>query len=148
MEDGMKTFKLVSLSVLHQNKLIDIPLTDGLIINKEDKDNRWLIESYIPKEHKELFESLFEKNEDIFVQVIISHKGNSPAPFKVKILTINTFENHISVLFEGTLERTRGDYAEMLLTELVKEGLSGDELLEKFKEKMSNKKNSVMMERS
>lgn len=40
----MKTFKLFSLHIVKEDKLVDIPLEDGLIINKEDEHNTWLIE--------------------------------------------------------------------------------------------------------
>lgn len=51
----MKTFKLVDLNVERVDKeeksIEQFPLIDGLIINKEDGENHWLIEALVPKEH-------------------------------------------------------------------------------------------------
>lgn len=42
----MKTFKLVSLHVETKEEFLEVPLEDGLIINKEDERSSWLIEAY------------------------------------------------------------------------------------------------------
>ncbi len=51
----MKTFKLVDLNVERLDKddqpIEQFPLLDGLIINKEDGENHWLIEALVPAEH-------------------------------------------------------------------------------------------------
>lgn len=51
----MKTFKLVDLNVERVDKeeksIEQFPLIDGLIINKEDGENHWLIEALVAKEH-------------------------------------------------------------------------------------------------
>lgn len=51
----MKTFKLVDLNVERVDKeeqsIEQFPLIDGLIINKEDGENHWLIEALVQKEH-------------------------------------------------------------------------------------------------
>ena len=42
----MKTFKLFSLEVVEDDKSVEVPLEDGLILNKEDERSTWLIEAY------------------------------------------------------------------------------------------------------
>ncbi|MDQ7861543.1 YwpF family protein [Peribacillus frigoritolerans] len=44
----MKSFKLISLQIVTENlNLIDIALTDGLIINKENDARSWLLEAFV-----------------------------------------------------------------------------------------------------
>lgn len=76
----MKTFKLVGVQViddhLHRQQ---IPLIDGLIINKEDGRNRWLVETYIDKQYEPLFAKLQRSQDEVRLEVTISHTGNDPA---------------------------------------------------------------------
>ncbi len=55
----MKTFKLKKLIVKEgiEAKLLqhEIKLLDGLIINREDEQNRWLIEAFIDQSYLEFF---------------------------------------------------------------------------------------------
>ncbi len=60
----MKTFKLVGLSVIDEEmRRQDIPFIDGLIINKEDGQNRWLVEAYLDDDYEPMFASLKEQPE-------------------------------------------------------------------------------------
>ena len=46
----MKSFKLISLQIITESKqLIDVELVDGLIINKENKSNTWIVEALVRK---------------------------------------------------------------------------------------------------
>ena len=47
----MKTFKLISLQIVEDAKLVDVFLEDGLIINREDDQNSWLLEAYTDHTH-------------------------------------------------------------------------------------------------
>ena len=129
----MKTFKIVTLQILENKYARDIPLTDGLIINKENEDQEWIIEAYIDKKFEDLFQKRYQENKTFEIRVIITHPANDPASFIVNVHTIKRLENHISVLFEGQLSRRRSDYSELLLEDLVKEGYSGEELTKEFK---------------
>jgi hypothetical protein len=131
----MKTFKLISLQIVDGADLTDIELQDGLIINKEDDLRTWLIEAYTKKSYRDYFKD----GEEMIVQVVISKKENDPASFQTKVHSVKEFENNISVLLEGTLKRTRNEYAELVLDDLLKKGMSGDELLYEFKEKMKSR---------
>lgn len=135
----MKSFKIVSLQIIDNENIKDISLNDGLIINKEDGKKTWLIEAYIDKEYYDFFRIAQQKPEGIEIQVVITNEANDPAPFSTHIRGIKQFEKHISVLFEGFLRIKRNDYAELLLGDLVGEGLSGEELIQEFKERMRKK---------
>ena len=135
----LKTFKLISVQVLLEDKITPINLVDGLIINKEDENNKWLLEIYTTHEYIELFSTRKQQKEKLLVQAVITKKENDPAPFEVEILSIQVFNRTASILLEGHLKRDRMDYAELLLDYLLKEGLSGEPLSAKFKELMQSK---------
>ncbi|WP_400243973.1 YwpF family protein [Niallia sp. JL1B1071] len=135
----MKTFKLISLQILTKEKLIPIKLIDGLIINKEDDYNHWLIEVYTDFSSIDFLDEALQKKEDLLVQAVITKKENDPAPFEVTILSIQKFGDKVSVLLEGTLKRDRKDYAELLLQYLIEEGYEGKYLSDKFTELMQSK---------
>jgi hypothetical protein len=135
----VKTFKLISLQILTKEKLIPIKLIDGLIINKEDDYNHWLIEVYTDFSSINFLDEAFNKKEDLLVQAVITKKENDPAPFEVTILSIQKFGKKASILLEGTLKRDRKDYAELLLQYLIEEGYEGNNLSTKFTELMQSK---------
>ncbi|MBA4536669.1 YwpF-like family protein [Bacillus aquiflavi] len=135
----MKTFKLVSLQIVEDTALKDIELTDGLIINKEDERSTWLIEAFISKDYFDYFNQPYQNNDDLIVQAVITDPENDPAPFKVKIRSIKEINHHISVLFGGVLKKSRNEYAELVLSELLEKGLDGDDLLKAFQQKMRMK---------
>ncbi|KAB2332537.1 YwpF-like family protein [Bacillus mesophilum] len=133
----MKTFKLVSMQVVEEDKLTDIELDDGLIINKEDENSTWLLETYINSQYKSYFQQ--KSDQELVVQVVISKKENDPAAFLTTILSMNEFDDHISILFKGQLKRTRSDFAETLLQDLLTQGLTGEDLMNEFKLKMRSR---------
>lgn len=144
----MKTFKLISLNIVKEDELLDIPLEDGLIINKEDEHNTWLMEAYTDKSYYDLFYEAVQKQSELLVQVVITKKENDPAPFKVKARSLQAFDKNISVLLEGTLKRTRSNYSELLLDDLLQKGFTGNELMEEFKSKMITKPKLASMKES
>ncbi|UQD53551.1 hypothetical protein C0971_17160 [Bacillus methanolicus] len=131
----MKTFKLISLQIVEGADLKDIELQDGLIINKEDDLSSWLIEAYISKSYLDYFKA----GDEMIVQVVISKKENGPATFQTKVHSVKEFDKNMSVLLVGTLKSTRNAYAELVLDDLLKKGMSGDNLLSEFKEKMKSR---------
>ncbi|MFT8323701.1 MAG: YwpF family protein [Bacillus sp. (in: firmicutes)] len=135
----MKTFKLISIQVLIDDKIIPIELADGLIINKEDEHNHWLLDMYTNHTHINLFQRVQEEKKELLVHAVITKKENDPAPFEVEVRTIQIFDQMASILLEGTLKRNRKDYAEMLLDYLLENGFTGTELSAKFKELMQSK---------
>lgn len=132
----MKTFKMLSLGLVKDDQVINYPLHDGLIINQENSHRSWVLEMLMDLEHKETFEKLKESGEIIDVKVVISYPGNEPAPFEVAVYKVKVIDGQISVLMKGTLKRARRKYAETLLSELLEDGLEGDQLLERFENDM------------
>jgi hypothetical protein len=137
----MKSFKLISLQIVTENlNLIDIALTDGLIINKENDARSWLLEAFVEQKHfKELEPSLPDIDGEVYIQAVITKKDNEPALFQTVLRTIRKVGTHYSLLFVGHIQKTRSKYAELLLEDLVQKGLVGDELIKEFKQKIRSK---------
>lgn len=133
---GVKTFKMLSLGLVKEDQVIDYPLHDGIIINQENSHRSWVLEMLMDLEHQETFEKMKETGEIYDVKVVISYPGNEPAPFEVAIYGVKVIGDHISILMKGTLKRARRKYAETLLSELLEDGLEGEELLERFETDM------------
>ncbi|MBB6454828.1 phosphoketolase [Salirhabdus euzebyi] len=135
----MKTFKLVSLDVLEKQgeELTNRPinLIDGLIINREDDKNRWLIESFVDKQYESFFHRAKEFDQELVLQVKITKETNQPASLMVKIVGINEIGSGINVLFMGTLINRKQEKVEEMLQYLIEEGYQGEELLTMFKKK-------------
>ncbi|RDW18401.1 hypothetical protein CWR48_12570 [Oceanobacillus arenosus] len=121
----MKTFKLKMLTIITQENgnivQNNIPLLNGLIINREDDTNRWLIEAYIKKTNEAYFNQLLEDKKEIMLQVKITKESNEPATFITSILSVNEIGENINVLFTGTIvERKESILKE--LTDLLEAG--------------------------
>ncbi|WP_174734293.1 YwpF-like family protein [Mesobacillus harenae] len=143
----MKTFRLISLQVVDDENITDIEMKDGLIINKEDEKNTWLLEAFVKNDHVHYFEDACKEDKDIVAKVVITKKDNDPASFKTKVCSVIKLEEHASVMLKGTLHKTRNDYAEILLEHLIDKGLSGQELLNEFKTNMLVKPRLVLPKR-
>lgn len=128
----MKTFKMLSLGIEKEDQVTDYPVNDGIIINQENNERSWILEMLIDLDHQDTFDHLKKTKETVAVQVVISYPGNEPAPFEVEVHDVKIMGDHISVLMKGTLKRARRKYAETLLSELLEDGLEGQELLERF----------------
>lgn len=132
----MKTFKMLSLGIEKEDQVTDYPVFDGIIINQENEERSWVLEMLIDLSHQEVFDQLLAAKEMVSVQVVISYPGNEPAPFEVVVQDVTIMGDHVSVLMKGTLKRARRKYAETLLSELLEDGLEGQELLERFETDM------------
>lgn len=136
----MKSFKLISLQVVtSEEELMDVELTEGLVINKEDEHNRWLLEGFIHKDQYKNLQQAFTNQSTIRLQGVITKKENNPAIFDTEILTSKQIDDYYSVLFEGHIVSSQNEYAEMLLRKLLAEGLDGESLIHAFKEKIQTK---------
>jgi hypothetical protein len=135
----MKTFKVISLQVVNNDELHDFDIEDGLIINKEDGNSTWLVETYMSYKYIDFFRKVQQQKNDLEIQVVISHKANDPAAFLTSIRGIKKINDRMSILFEGKLKKQRNEYAELLLDDLVQKGYSGEELVKEFREKMVSK---------
>ena len=120
----MKTFKLISLQITGDHGLIEIALEDGLIINKEDEHRTWLLEAFVSASYEDYFQSLLEDEKVLILQLVISRKANDPAYYHSKLFHIKKLdEDHISLLFKGHLNRSRSNYAEQVLANLIEKGI-------------------------
>lgn len=133
----MKTFLLKALQIVEsQNEEIvktDIDLLDGLIINREDDNNTWLIEALLDKKYLAFFMEMKEKQEQVMIEVKISKLTNAPATFITSIDSINKIGKHINVMFMGKIIDKRNSKIEEMLSELIEKGYEGEELLIRFK---------------
>ncbi|MFS0672263.1 YwpF family protein [Ornithinibacillus sp. 179-J 7C1 HS] len=134
----MKTFLLKQLQIVESQheELVktDIELIDGLIINREDDKNTWLIEAFMDRKYLEWFEDLSTRRDQVMVEVKISKVTNAPATFITSIDSINKIGKQINVIFMGTIVDKRKSKIEEMLGELINQGYQGEELLEKFKQ--------------
>jgi hypothetical protein len=137
---GMKTFKLVDLNVERVDKeektIEQFPLIDGLIINKEDGENHWLIEALVAKEHLSFFEQLQNSQSEAKVFVTITKKSNRPAQLTAAVKNIVKLEESIQVLIYGQMVTRKQQGTETILESLVKEGYTGTQLIEAFRQKI------------
>ncbi|MDC3416557.1 YwpF-like family protein [Aquibacillus salsiterrae] len=136
----MKTFKLISLDLLEDKNeeiiVSNIPLVDGLIIDREDEKNHWVIEALLNRNYAKYFNELNEKNEEFMLQAKITKPSNQPATFMCSILSINKMDEHINVLFLGSLIDRKKGQIERTLRLLIDEGYQGEELLDEFKDRV------------
>ncbi|WP_186577642.1 YwpF family protein [Aquibacillus kalidii] len=135
----MKTFRLISLEILEDDKdqLIshNIPLLDGLILNREEETSQWILECLIDRRYWLFFSDLKESKEELMLQAKITKETNQPATFMSSIIEINDInEGTINVLFAGKLIDRKKDHIEETLKRLIEEGYQGERLLAKFKE--------------
>lgn len=126
----------MSMTVVQGDQTISIPLVDGIIINQENSHRSWILEMYVDKTDSTFFEQFKNSGELMEVKIVISYPENEPASFEVAVYAVKTIGDYVSVLFKGTLIRTRRKYALQLLTELVQDGLTGEQLITRFENDM------------
>ncbi|TRM12229.1 hypothetical protein FH966_11355 [Lentibacillus cibarius] len=135
----MKTFQLCSMKIIDNDRRDmlqqDIPLLDGLIINREDEQNQWVVEAYLDQSYHEFFQNLRQKQE-VLLQVKITKESNRPATFITSVIGINEIGKQMNVLFRGTIVDQQKEMIEERLRSLIKQGYQGQSLLKKFKEKV------------
>lgn len=135
----MKTFRLIDLKIVRQDdsakRLEEFPLIDGLIINKEDGENHWMVEGLVSKEYRYFFEYLLQEGKEVKAFVTITKKSNRPAQLLAKVKNITVLGEHVSVLMNCKMvsSKLRKD-SDKILEGLIKEGYTGDQLLEAFKQ--------------
>ncbi|WP_416150646.1 YwpF-like family protein [Salipaludibacillus sp. HK11] len=147
----MKTFKLCSVMILLDEEMEDfkeikrkqIPLVDGLIINKEEADKSWLLEAVLDNEWEAYFQNYLDTKQSFMTEVTITKRTNDPATFVCKVDSVNRLEEHIVVHLEGLIVVKKDDLSDMLIRNLIDEGFSGDELYEEYRRRKKNRGRSV-----
>ncbi|MDG5789930.1 YwpF-like family protein [Evansella sp. AB-P1] len=148
----MKTFKLCSLAILFDNEQAEdelhlkgkeIPIVDGLIINKEEAEKNWLLDAVVTKEWKEFFEDYLKDKQKFMAEVTITKRTNDPATLVCKVKSINELKNHYSIHLDGVLVVKKDDLSDMLLRNLIKEGYSGDDLFNEFKRRKKDRGRAI-----
>ncbi|WP_391207536.1 YwpF family protein [Psychrobacillus sp. L4] len=135
----MKTFKMMSVDIIRDQEIYPISIEDGIVINQENISRSWILELFVDKKYEALFKGFQSSNEIISAKVVISYPENEPAHFEVVTYSVKEIGQHVSVLLKGTLKRLRRKYAESLLSELIEDGFSGEELLAKFEHDMKTR---------
>lgn len=134
----MKTFKLKALTVFeHENKKIQprgITFLDGLIVNREDEDNSWLVEAYLSIDDLDYFQELLDADEQLLIQVKITKETNAPASLLTKVIGLNELGGEMNVLFIGSMLSGGAYKAEEVLQNVIDNDHKGTELMEKFKD--------------
>lgn len=147
----MKTFKLCSLAVLFDDKKNydselkgkNIPLVDGLIINKEEARKNWLLEAVVEEEWANFFQQHLKDGQQFMAEVTITRKTNDPATLVCKVRSINKLINHFSVHLDGILVVKKDDLSDMLLRNLINEGYEGEELYAEFKRRKKDRGQAI-----
>ncbi|MFD0944024.1 YwpF family protein [Savagea faecisuis] len=136
----MKTFKMLSIQIVENDEFINFPLIDGIIINQENSRGSWVLELFLERQYRSLFEKWSEEETLLEARVVISYPDNEPAGFIVTVEDMkNIGENEVSILLKGKLKRVRAKYAEQLLEQLLNDGFDGIELLEQFEKNMKER---------
>jgi YwpF-like protein len=146
----LRTFKLVGLKIEQEGDqektLKEIPLEGGLVLNKEDGENSWLIEALVSTDYQPFFEKYLKSQSTLRAFVTISKKGNSPAQIVTRVKTITPLERHLSVLLGGRLVTSKLIHdPEELLGSLLEEGLSGESLLKAFSDSVHQRKETMRL---
>ncbi|MFJ7668473.1 YwpF family protein [Lysinibacillus sp. NPDC097195] len=135
----MKTFKMLSFDLVTQDGMQAFPLVDGIIINQENSHQSWILELFIDRQYRPIFDELLANGTVVNVRAVISFPDNEPAPFQVVVHTVQEIGEHISVLLKGTLKIKRSKYAEQLLADLLTEGVAQVDLLDRFSKGMKER---------
>jgi hypothetical protein len=141
----MKTFKLCSLVILVDNETVptEIPLIDGLIINKEEVQKNWLLEFVITEEWEAYFAKLHKSQEKFMVETTITKKTNDPATFVCTVKSNNKLNGNISILLDGFLVVKEDDYSDMVLRAIIKDGFEGDDIITEFKKRKKDRGRAI-----
>jgi len=130
----MKTFMLKAIDIIENSSRKKVELIDGLIINREDEENQWIIEAYIDQKYLNYFQELQNQNEKVMIEVKITKETNDPATFITSMIGLNKIGTQMNVLFKGTIAVDQYNSGmEQALKSLIDQGYQGEELLGEFK---------------
>lgn len=109
-----------------------IAFTDGLVIDREDDKDYWLIEVYMTKDYLELFQT-FKDDDELLVKVKISKESNDPAYFITRIIKITPIMDNFTLLLSGSLVKTETKDVTTTLSEYIAAGYNQETILKKLK---------------
>lgn len=109
-----------------------IAFTDGLVIDREDDKDYWLIEVYMTKDYLELFQT-FKDDGELLVKVKISKESNDPAYFITRIIKITPIMDNFTLLLSGSLVKTETKDVTTTLSEYIAAGYNQETILKKLK---------------
>ena len=80
----MKSFKLISLQIMTGTpQLVDVELVDGLIINKENSSNMWIVEALVEENHYNELKKIFQMKRKMFTfRLLLQRKKMIPLYLK------------------------------------------------------------------
>jgi len=138
---NVKTFKMLSFSLIENGGKINVPIIDGLVINQENSFQTWVLELFLSNEYKPLFNQLLTSEEVFDADVTISFPDNEPAKFTLVVDVIKDINGQISVLLKGKIinPRRQKSKANNLLDEIAKLGLSKEEILAELSKRQNEK---------
>lgn len=94
-----------------------------------------MVEGLVSKEYRYFFEYLLQEGKEVKAYVTITKKSNRPAQLLAKVKNITVLGEHVSVLLDGKMVSSKlRKGSDKILEDLMKEGYSGDRLLEAFKQ--------------
>lgn len=109
-----------------------IAFTDGLVIDREDDKDYWLIEVYMTKDYLELFQT-FKDDDELLVKVKISKESNDPAYFITRIIKITPIMDNFTLLLSGSLVKSETKDVTTTLSEYIAAGYNQETILKKLK---------------
>ncbi|MDQ0298475.1 hypothetical protein J2S78_000883 [Salibacterium salarium] len=135
----MKTFRLVTVQLLlmQDEQIIthDVPLEQGLIINREENDKSWLIEAVVPKNQETFFQDKQQREQMLVLEVIITDRHNDPALMTGTIRNVVMLNESVSVMIDAKMAANKDDISNLILEGLIEDGYTGDALLKEFSER-------------
>ncbi|SDH63854.1 YwpF-like protein [Alteribacillus persepolensis] len=130
----MKTFRLISLKVIVlENQTFvhhDIPISDGLIINREEAGSSWLIEAMVPSSEKAFISSLYDQQ--LVFEAMITERSNEPALMSGQVRDVISLSKGYSILIDAKMAAGKDEVSTLILESLIEDGFSGEALLQEF----------------
>ncbi|UTR14942.1 YwpF-like family protein [Salipaludibacillus sp. LMS25] len=148
---AMKTFRLCSLTILFDDvpesgdelKGKEIPLVEGLIINKEEAEKNWLLEAVLTSDWKAFFTDYLANGQSFMTEVTITKRTNDPATLVCHVRSVNELEKHISVHLEGVLVVKKEDLSDILIKNLIEEGYEGEALYKEYRQRKKDRGRAI-----
>ncbi|WP_216831566.1 YwpF-like family protein [Alkalihalobacterium elongatum] len=144
----MKTYRLFSLRLLQPHEKgvtqVEVPLQDGLIIDMEDSAKKWLIDAVITPDLTAIFEKCQEENGKLIIEAVITSEKNYPATMVTKVRKITHLSDKVSILLDGLMVVRKDDIIDVILESIVEEGLTGEDLLEEFKNRKASRGDNIV----